>query len=34
MKTRLNEEVNEIVTNCNALKMIAAFGKMRMIDIC
>ena len=27
------EEVNETVTNCNGLKMIALDGKMRMTDV-
>ena len=33
MKKRLLEEGNETVTNCNALKMKAADGKMRMTDV-
>ena len=33
MKKRLKDEGNESVTNCNALKMIAADGKMRMTDV-
>lgn len=33
MKKRLSEEGNETVTNCNALKMVAADGKMRMTDV-
>lgn len=33
MKKRLKDEGNETVTNCNALKMIAADGKMRMTDV-
>lgn len=33
MKKRLIEEGNETVTNCNALKMKAADGKMRMTDV-
>ena len=33
MKKRLLAEGNETVTNCNALKMEAADGKMRMTDV-
>ena len=33
LKKRLRNEGNETVTNCNALKMEAADGKMRMTDI-
>ncbi|HOZ15421.1 MAG TPA: Bro-N domain-containing protein [Tenuifilaceae bacterium] len=33
LKQRLKEEGNEIVTNCHALKMIAADGKMRLTDV-
>jgi BRO family, N-terminal domain len=33
MKKRLKEEGNETVTNCNALKMRAADGKMRFTDV-
>jgi hypothetical protein len=33
LKQRLKEEGNETVTNCHALKMIAADGKMRMTDV-
>ena len=33
LKQRLNEEGNETVTNCHALKMMAADGKMRLTDI-
>lgn len=33
MKKRLLDEGNETVTNCNALKMLAADGKMRMTDV-
>ena len=33
MKKRLLDEGNETVTNCNALKMEAADGKMRMTDV-
>lgn len=33
MKKRLKDEGNESVTNCNALKMKAADGKMRMADV-
>jgi len=33
MKKRLKDEGNETVTNCNALKMIAADGKNRMTDV-
>lgn len=33
MKKRLPDEGNETVTNCNALKMEAADGKMRMTDV-
>jgi hypothetical protein len=33
LKKRLSEEGNESVTNCNALKMVAADGKMRMTDV-
>ena len=33
LKQRLKEEGNETVTNCNALKMKAADGKMRLTDV-
>ena len=33
LKSRLLKEGNETVTNCNRLKMLAADGKMRMIDV-
>ncbi len=33
LKKRLKDEGNETVTNCNALKMEAADGKMRMTDV-
>lgn len=33
LKQRLKMEGNETVTNCHALKMIAADGKMRMTDV-
>ena len=33
MKKRLLAEGNETVTNCNALKMEAADGKMRITDV-
>ena len=33
MKKRLLDEGNETVTNCNALKMLAADGKMRLTDV-
>ena len=33
LKKRLKDEGNETVTNCNALKMPAADGKMRLTDI-
>lgn len=33
LKKRLKVEGNETVTNCNALKMRAADGKMRLTDI-
>jgi hypothetical protein len=33
LKQRLKDEGNETVTNCHALKMIAADGKMRMTDV-
>ena len=33
MKKRLKDEGNETVTNCNALKMEAADGKMRFTDV-
>ena len=33
LKKRLADEGNETVTNCNALKMEAADGKMRMTDV-
>jgi len=33
LKKRLKEEGNESVTNCNALKMRAADGKMRLTDV-
>jgi len=32
LKQRLREEGNETVTNCHALKMKAADGKMRLTD--
>ena len=33
LKNRLKKEGNETVTNCNALKMPAADGKMRLTDV-
>ncbi|MCB8963972.1 MAG: Bro-N domain-containing protein [Bacteroidales bacterium] len=33
LKQRLKDEGNETVTNCHALKMIAADGKMRLTDV-
>lgn len=33
MKKRVKDEGNETVTNCNALKMQAPDGKMRMTDV-
>ena len=33
LKKRVKEEGNESVTNCNALKMKAADGKMRLTDV-
>lgn len=33
LKKRLIDEGNETVTNCNALKMVAADGKMRLTDV-
>ena len=33
LKQRLKEEGNETVTNCNALKMLAPDGKMRLTDV-
>ena len=33
LKQRLKDEGNETVTNCHALKMRAADGKMRMTDV-
>ena len=33
LKNRLKKEGNETVTNCNALKMLAADGKMRLTDV-
>ena len=33
LKKRLKDEGNETVTNCNALKMKAADGKMRLTDV-
>ncbi|MCX6182622.1 MAG: BRO family protein [Bacteroidetes bacterium] len=33
LKMRLKEEGNETVTNCNALKMLATDGKMRLTDV-
>lgn len=33
LKKRLKDEENETVTNCNALKMRAADGKMRLTDV-
>lgn len=32
LKKRLKDEGNETVTNCNALKLLASDGKMRMTD--
>lgn len=32
-KNRLKKEGNETVTNCNALKMLAPDGKMRLTDV-
>ena len=33
LKQRLKEEGNETVTNCHALKLRAAYGKMRLTDV-
>jgi hypothetical protein len=33
LKQRLKEEGNETVTNCHALKLLAADGKMRLTDV-
>lgn len=33
LKQRLKEEGNQTVTNCHALKMVAADGKMRLTDV-
>ena len=33
LKQRLKAEGNETVTNCHALKMLAADGKMRLTDV-
>jgi len=33
LKERLKKEGNETVTNCHALKMLAADGKMRLTDV-
>lgn len=33
MKIRIKEEENELVTNCNQLKMKAQDGKMRLTDV-
>ena len=33
LKKRLKDEGNETVTNCNALKMLAQDGKMRLTDV-
>ena len=33
LKKRLKDEGNETVTNCNALKMVAADGKLRLTDV-
>ena len=33
MKKRLKDEGNETVTNCNALKMLAVCGKIRMSEV-
>jgi hypothetical protein len=33
LKQRLKEEGNETVTNCQALKMLATDGKMRLTDV-
>lgn len=34
LKKRLKEEGNEIVTNCNGLKLRAKDGKYRLTDVC
>ena len=34
MKKRLKEEENEIVTNCNALKLRVKDGKYLLTDVC
>jgi hypothetical protein len=33
LKQRLTEEGNQTVTNCNALKLRAAYGKMHLTDV-
>ena len=33
LKMRLKDEGNETVTNCNALKLVAEDGKMRLTDV-
>jgi len=33
LKERLKKQGNETVTNCDALKMVAADGKMPLIDV-
>jgi hypothetical protein len=33
LKTRLNKEGSEVVTNCNQLKLIAEDGKQRLTDV-
>jgi len=33
LKQRLKEDVNETVTNCHQLKMMASDGKMRLTDV-
>ncbi len=33
LKNRIKEEENELVTNCNQLKMKAQDGKMRLTDV-
>jgi len=33
LKERLHREGNETVTNCHKLKMVAADGKMRFVDV-
>jgi len=33
LKTRLNQEGNELATNCSQLKLISSDGKLRFTDV-